>query len=85
MCAHNIYISFDDYRKFINKYDANYFPSQRFGQAFYNFFFNGTDEWQRRPWPELFYETNRNTAENMIKEQISKTYQMEDAYERIFT
>lgn len=85
MCDHNIYISFKDYHKFVNKFNTNQFLHQRFGQAFYNFFFTGTDEWQRRPWPELFYETDRKKAEKMIIEQIKRTYQTKDTYERILT
>lgn len=62
---------------FKQDYFDDKYPEQRFGQAFYNRFFSGVltlDEWQRRPWPELFYETNSEKAEALILDAIAFSY-----------
>lgn len=66
-------ITIKDLEIFKQDYLNNKYPEQRFGQAFYNQYFSGTvalEEWQRVPWPELFYEKNSEKAEAIILESI---------------
>ena len=57
-------VTIQEMNEFILRYDSGQFPFLRFGQAFYNAYYDRG--FLPHPFPELFNEENREKAEELI-------------------